>query len=117
MPVKVKPTSVIITKLGLEPDGSVMRFFQDTCYKAMDKFVPKDKGNLRTIVDLSNPSYIVYESPYARYQYYGIRDDGTHEVQYYTTDGTGTYWDKKMWSARKSDIIRQVQNKVNRGGR
>ena len=112
MPVKLKPTSVIKAKLGLEPNGRVQRFFTNTCYKHMDKYVPmsdlESAGNLRTIVDIQ-PSYIVYESPYARYQYYGVREDGTHQVQHYTTPGTGTYWDKRMWSAEGKEVVNEVQ--------
>lgn len=109
MPVKMQPTSVIKARLGLEPNGRVQRFFTSTCYKHMDKYVPKDEGNLRTIVDIQ-PDSITYESPYARYQYYGVREDGTHQVQNYTTPGTGPYWDKRMVSAEMQDVVKEVQN-------
>ena len=111
MPVKLKPTSTIKARLGIEPNGRVQKFFTNTCYKHMDKYVPKDEGNLRTIVDVESNS-ITYESPYARYQYYGMRDDGTHVVKNYTTPGTGPYWDKRMWSAEKQDVIKEVQKYI-----
>ena len=114
MPVKLKPTSEIKARLGLEPNGRVQKFFTNTCYKHMDKYVPMDEGNLRKNVDIDSDK-IVYESPYARYQYYGVREDGTHKVQHYTTPGTGTYWDKKMVSAEMQDVVKEVQNYVNRG--
>ena len=28
---------------------------------------------------------------------------------------TTSYWDKKMWSAEKNDVIKEVQEYVNRG--
>lgn len=112
MSVIMKPTSAIKAQLGINPNGRVQKFFQNTCYKHMDKYVPMDKGDLRTTVDLSNPNYIIYEMPYARYQYYGVREDGTHKVQNYTTPGTGPYWDKRMWSAEGQDIIKEVQKYV-----
>ena len=111
MPVKLKPTSQIKAHLGLEPNGRVQKFFTNTCYKHMDKYVPKDEGNLRTIVDVESNS-ITYEMPYARYQYYGVREDGTHAVQNYTTPGTGPYWDKRMVSAEMQDVVREVQNYI-----
>ena len=114
--VQMQPVSVIKARLGINPNGRVQAFFTNTCYKAMDKYVPMDKGNLRSTVDLQTNS-ITYEMPYARYQYFGVRDDGTHVVQNYTTAGTGTYWDKRMWSAEKDDIINRVQKYVDRGGR
>ena len=115
--VELKPTSVIKARLGINPNGPAQRFFQTTCRKAMDKYVPMDKGDLRTILDLSNPKYIIYEMPYARYQYYGVREDGTHRVQNYTTPGTGPYWDVKMWDNERDRIVRQVQNFIRRGGK
>ena len=111
MPVELKPTSEIKARLGLEPNGRVQKFFTNTCYKHMDKYVPRRDDNLRTIVDVENDS-ITYESPYARYQYYGVREDGTHQVRNYTTPGTGTYWDKRMVSAEMQDVIKEVQNYV-----
>ena len=111
MPVKIQPTSRIKARLGLEPNGRVQRYFTERCYAYMDKYVPKDNGDLRTIVDIQ-PDSITYESPYARYQYYGVREDGTHKVQHYTTAGTGPYWDKKMVSAEMKDLVKEVQDYV-----
>lgn len=109
--MELKPISVIKARLGLQPNGPVQRFFTNTCYKHMDKYVPMDKGDLRTNV-LIGWDTITYESPYARYQYYGIRNDGSHKVRKYTTPGTGPYWDKRMWSAEKNIVISEVQNYV-----
>lgn len=111
--VKLKPTSTIKARLGIQPNGRVQKFFTNTCYKHMDKYVPMDEGNLRTIVDIQSNS-ITYEMPYARYQYYGVREDGTHKVKNYTTPGTGPYWDKRMWSAEKDKIIKEVQDEIGR---
>ena len=116
MPVKMQPTSVIKARLGIDPNGKVQKFFTNTCYKHMDKYVPKDEGNLRTIVDIESNS-ITYESPYAAYQYYGMRNDKTHKVKHYTTAGTGPKWDKRMLSAEKRDVIREVKNFIKNGGK
>lgn len=113
MPVTIKPTSTIKARLGIEPNGRVQKFLTNTCYKHMDKYVPMDKGNLRTIVDIGNNT-ITYESPYAEYQYYGIRKDDTHKVKNYTTPGTGTYWDRRMVSAEMPEVIKEVQDYIGR---
>lgn len=115
MPVKLQPTSSIKIALGIESNGRVQKFFTNTCYKHMDKYVPMDNGDLRTNVDIQVNS-ITYEMPYARYQYYGVREDGTHKVRKYTTPGTGPYWDKRMASAESDKIVQEVQDFVNRGG-
>lgn len=114
--VKLNSIDKIKKRLGIQVNGPVQAFFTETCYKEMDDFVPKDIGNLRTIVDIQTSS-ITYESPYASYQYKGEREDGTHKVQNYTTPGTGPYWDRRMVSARMDRVIKQVQDKVNKGGK
>jgi hypothetical protein len=112
MPVKLKPTSQIKARLGIEPNGRVQKFLTNTCYKHMDKYVPRDEGNLRTIVDIKADS-ITYESPYAKYQYYGVSKNG--KPLNYRTPGTGDYWDKRMVSAEMQNVVEEVQNYV--GGR
>ena len=111
MAVELQPVGVIKAKLGIEPNGKVQKFFTETCYKHMDKYVPMDLGNLRTNVDVEN-SMIIYESPYAGYQYYGQRKDGTHKVTHYSTAGTGPYWDRRMVSAEMKDVVKEVQDYV-----
>lgn len=111
MSVKINPTSKIKARLGIEPNGRVQKFFTNTCYKRMDKYVPMDKGDLRTNVDVST-NKIVYESPYAEYQYYGMRKDGTRVVKNYTTAGTGTYWDKRMASAEMQEVVKEVEDYI-----
>ena len=110
--MKMKPISQIKADLGINPGGRVQRFFTDTCYKHMDKYVPKDIGILRDNVD-KGADYITYESPYAHTQYIG--EVHGSPVRNYTTPGTGSYWDKKMVSAEMNDVIKEVQEYVNRG--
>ena len=107
----MKPISSIKANLGIETNGRVQRFFTDTCYRHMNKYVPQDTGMLRTNVD-KGANYITYESPYAHAQYVGIVHGSP--VRNYTTPGTGPYWDKRMWSAEKDSVIKEVQNYVNR---
>ena len=113
MPVKMQPTSVIKANLGIEPNGRVHRFFTNTCYRHMDKYVPMDNGDLRTNVSIDTNS-ITYESPYAHAQYVGFT---TGPVVNYTTPGTGPYWDERMKSAEMQDVVREVQDYINRGGK
>lgn len=138
MPVKLQPVSVIKARLGIEPNGPVQKFLQNTCYKAMDTFVPYANGDLRNEVDLSDPNYIIYEMPYARYMYYGkkmvmsngksafySRDYGfwskkgepktlTDIDLVYHAHGTGPKWDERMWTAKGQEVIKQVQEYIKR---
>ena len=101
-------------KLGVENGGRVEAFFTATCYKAMDKYVPMDKNLLRRIVYLDTNS-ITYMSPYASYQYFGMREDGSRVISHWTTPGTGPYWDQRMMSADGQRVINDVQKFIERG--
>ena len=114
MPIKMKPTSVVKARLGINPNGKVQKYFTKRCADYMDKYVPYREGTLRQYKIEGN--YIIYEQPYARYQYYGARQDGTHVVKHYTTPGTGPYWDRRMVSAEMPNLIEEVQNEIKRGG-
>ena len=120
MPVKMQPTSVIKARLGIEPNGRVQKFFTSTCAKHMDKYVPFDGGNLADYHLESDA--VVYEQLYAEYQYYGMRKDGTHVINPENRDRTkhplaSSYWDKKMVSAEMQDVVKEVQDYINRGGK
>lgn len=108
--MKMKPISVIKVDLGIQANGKVQAFLTDTCYKHMDKYVPKDTGDLRDIVDIGT-DYITYEVPYAKAQYYGVVNGSP--VRNYTTPGTGPYWDKRMKSAEMNRVVQEVQRYVN----
>jgi hypothetical protein len=70
-----------------------------------EKFVPysggssQSAGGLREsghVVQGENGNmFIVWDTVYALYQWFGIRADGTHKVHNYTTSGTGKQWVEK----------------------
>lgn len=100
-------------KIGIDVNGDGQKFFTNTCYNRMDKYVPKDTDNLRRVVTIT-PNSITYEMPYAEYQYRGMRADGTRVVTNYTTPGTGSYWDKKMVTAEGDEVVEELQKFINR---
>lgn len=133
MQIKMKPTSVIKARLGLQAGGKLQKYFTQNCYKHMDKYVPRQNRMLRTNVEIGD-DYVTYKSPYAHYQYRGILyvDKKTGKGAFfnenygfwsrpnttkvpsnkkltYHTPGTGSYWDKRMWSAEKDKVISETQ--------
>lgn len=100
----------MLEDIGIDQQNSLLAFAADTAYKMMEPYVPRSNGRivknvlvpggqLRENVDIyeGEDGYIIeYNQPYARYQYYGQRYDGTHEVYHYTTKGTGPFWDLVM---------------------
>jgi hypothetical protein len=137
--VELNPVGVIKARLGITPDGRVQRKFQSLCQEYMDKYVPYRDGNLRKNLDMSNPTQIVYESPYAHYQYEGVlwvMENGkgayyspsygfwskpgvpktrTDTPLTYHTAGTGDHWDERMKSAEMNNLVKDLQKFVDRG--
>ena len=112
--VEINSLEQIKKKLGLNDNGPVEKFLVQTCYKYMDKYVPKDTGMLRRIVYLDSHS-ITYMSPYASYQYYGQRADGSHKVRHYTTNApvqTGKKWDETMMKLDGKQVVKEVQKYI-----
>lgn len=103
--MKLNPISTIKANLGIDANGRVQKFFTDTCAKHMDKYIPKDTGTLRTVVD-KGADHITYESPYAHYQF-------VNQFEHYTTPGTGSYWDERMKSAEMDLVVKETQRYVN----
>ena len=138
--VKMKPTSVIKARLGIQEKGPAHAFFTNTCYRYMSKFVPGGtKGLLNQNVDIDTDK-IIYKSPYAHYQYIGklyidpkykkgafysedygywsrpgVSKISTPTPLNYHTSGTGSFWDKKMWSSQGDKVVEEVQKFVDRG--
>ena len=115
MPLKMRPVSEIVLNLGLNSNGKVQKYFANRCKERMNaRYVPEDTGTLINTSYVDTECNIHYSQPYAFYQYYGMRQDGSHVVnpENYTKAGTGTYWDKRMWSAEKQQVIADVQNYI-----
>jgi len=123
--LEMKPTSVIKARLGIQKGGPVHAFFTSSCAKAMDKYVPFDEGNLAgTVIENGEPTSnvrvdtITYSQPYARYVYYGISKSGKPlNYQKDKHSYAGPYWDERMWSAEKDDIVKEVQDYIDNGGK
>ena len=125
--IKMKPPHEIIERLGIQNGGPAQQWFTDTCALHMDKYVPWRNGTLAKTVVVDNEvnrdnvgvDTITYKQEYASYVYYGMRQDKSHVILWYTTDVhrlAGPYWDKLMWSAEKDDVIEEVQNYIDKRG-
>jgi hypothetical protein len=123
MPVKIKPASVIEARLGIEPNGKVHRWFTNTCALHMDKYVPWDTGALAETVVTNGittrnvtEDEITYAQDYAKIVYYGIRDGKPLNYQTDVHEQAGSYWDKRMWSAERNEVVKEVQNYFDKFG-
>ena len=129
--VKMNSTNKILKDHGLDKDGRVTRYLRDTADRLMNSFVPMDNGMLRRNKAYPNNHSIKYNSPYAKYQYYGklmLAKSGsswaklgekkveTNKKLKYHTSGTGPKWDKLMMQRRKNDLVKDVENYIKTGG-
>lgn len=124
MPAKMKPTSVIKARLGIQEGGPVHKFLTAECARHMDRFVPFDTGSLaETVIQGGQPTVnvttdtITYDQEYAKVVYYGISKGKPIIIHTDKHSDATTYWDKHMWTAKKQDIIKAVQDYINRGGK
>lgn len=120
MPVFIDSFEKILQKKGLQANGPVQKALTHACRIEMDEFVPYDEGNLSTIL-YEGPDYIIYESPYASYQYFGVRKDGTHQINEANRNRefhplATSYWDKAMWTAKKDQIMGILREELKRHG-
>lgn len=84
-----------------------------------EKFIPYSGGSSQSAGNLRESGhivkgeekgvmYLVWDTVYALYQWFGIRADGSHPVHNYTTPGTGKLWveeARKQYGDRWKDII------------
>ena len=90
-----------------------------------ERFVPysagssQSAGNLResgkVVKGEDNSYYLVWDTVYALYQWYGVRADGSHKVQHYTTPGTGKQWVEAA-RAQYEDRWQKIAQKSFSGG-
>lgn len=114
MSVELKNFDEIIKDYGLEENGPAQYYFAGRCRARMNaRYVPEDTGVLHdtSLVD-STDCAIIYYQPYAGYQYYGQRKDGTHEITHWSKPGTGPYWDKLMLSAEGNELVQDMQDYI-----
>lgn len=117
MPIRLKPTSDILARFGLNVGGEGQKYFTKRCADYMDEYVPYDEGNLADYrIEGTN---IVYQQQYAKYQYYGMRQDGTHVINEANRNrnkhsNASSYWDYKMKTAHMQDIVDEMQDYIRR---
>lgn len=82
-------------------------------------YVPKEEGTLSEdsfrMEEVADGVELVWNTPYALYQWYGCYPDGSHVVSNHTTPGTSTAWVDKA-KQKCSDTWRKVAENAFREG-
>lgn len=111
--IKMDDTWKILLKRYLNKDGQAQEKFTKECAKWMNNYVPYDHGGLKDIRVEINKDKVIYNSDYAKKQYYtnkGLGKEGN------SVGGLrGKFWDKRMWNDRGNDVVKSIAQFV--GGR
>lgn len=132
--VIVKPdinTRKILASRGLGASHDAEEFLAGVVRAFCDPYVPKDQGTLKNtarVVSAGNDVYVLYNQPYAHYQYVGevygpnipIRDKATGEIigfysppvkhptgrelTYSGSPMRGRLWDRRMMADRGDEV-------------
>jgi hypothetical protein len=122
--VNLDDAYTMLKKRGLEPNGRIQRLFTSECARYMDAYVPFRQGILKNTRIIGIDS-VTYNTPYARFQYYGKVMIGIHsrspfamkgerkivtdrDLTYHGAPMRGKMWDKRMWADKKTVIIDNV---------
>lgn len=87
-------------------DGQAQLFFTSEVKRMSDPYTPMDNGILKSNVTI-NTNSIVYNSPYSRYQYYGVSKNGK-PLNYQGAPMRGKMWVERCWADRGQEITESV---------
>ena len=106
----------IIRLRGL--DGEAQKQLVHAVARMCDAYVPLRSGPLKNTVQ-ELPDGLLYNTPYAHYQYVGILMVGEAPKQYTDTPLTyyeaplrGAEWDKRMWADRGDESVDGIAARV-----
>lgn len=130
-----KSAEQMLAERNLETGGLVQRTIDNAVIRYSEPYVPRDTGTLsQSPYTASTPGKVVYNTPYARYLYYGqvmgpnipIKDGGEvvgffsppgqpkhltgKELHYQGEPQRGSFWFERMKADHTQDILREAQN-------
>lgn len=122
--VEMRPVNVILSRIGVDPDGDVQMQTTRIINQRITRYMPFRTGVLATkLKHIKSPTEIEVLGPYARYQYYGKVMVGpppkvvTNRDLVYTKTKhplAGPFWDRRMMQAEGKQIAREIQRYVNK---
>lgn len=142
---EMQPIAQILKNHGLDSNGRVQLYVTNMVNRRLSRYMPFRSGALATKLKyVASPTEIVVVAPYARYQYYGkvmvnaatgkgpalIPDVGyrfpkgsnlmvtDRDLEYDRTKNpeAGPFWDRRLMSKEKAQMVKEVQDYINRTG-
>lgn len=124
MKIKVEfDAKQILASRGLGATKKVQKYLASEVKRLSDKYVPMQQGMLKNNAQIAGDgSFIVYNQPYAHYQWYGKVMAGRAPKHYTDDDLTyngapmrGARWTERMMIDKKEDIEKSVEAFIKRG--
>ena len=106
----------ILSKRGMGSRYELAKVIASEVKRLSDPYVPMQQGILKNtaqVVDSGTGVAILYNQPYAHYQYYGEVMAGRapkhytgKDIDYHDASIRGKEWDKRMMADRKDDVVK-----------
>ena len=126
--MRISVTSTVDSKAiagrkGLGPGGKLVKYLAARVKLHCDPYVPMQSGTLKNTAQISaDGSELVYNQPYAHYQYHGMAMAGRapkhytgKALNYRGAPMRGAEWEKRMLADRREDLEKDVANFINGG--
>ena len=106
--INFNPSQVIRAR-GLNKNGSAQQYFTNEVWKHSDKYVPYERGALKSNVDI-NSDNLVYRMKYARRQYFTNKGNGIDGIN--RGGLRGPRWADRCWAIEGNEILKDVASKI-----
>lgn len=133
--LEMGPVQKILAKHDLEKGGAVQRYIDSEVIRQCEPYVPFDSGALNASASLNThigSGFVIYNTPYAHYQYYGVvygpnipvKGEGGQIEGWFSKPGSkktptgkklqyskevhhlaGSHWFERMAADHKDDIL------------
>ncbi|MDU1313934.1 MAG: minor capsid protein [Clostridium septicum] len=111
--IKMDDIGKVLLKRYLNKDGQAQEKFTKECAKWMNNYVPYDHGGLKDIRVEIKKDKVIYNSDYAKKQYYTNKGNGKQGEN--SGGKRAKYWDKRCWIDNGNRIVKSIADFV--GGR
>ena len=118
--------AAILASRGLGPDRRAEKFLASEVKRLSDPYVPFRQGTLKNTAQIEQGgegTVLVYNTPYAHYQWFGQAMGGRAPKHYtgkpltYGGGGLrGPRWVERMMADRREDVVQSLKNFIGRGG-
>ena len=123
MNVKITSTfdvQKILDKRGMGKDQRLRKYLANRIRQRCMKYTPRAQGILSTTSHCTKEGdAVVWNQPYARYQYYGECMAGKapkrptgRQLQYHGAPTRGPFWDKRMMADHADDVEKEMASYI-----